>query len=54
MDKKLKKYITKYMELCKMMNEAGQKDRKINIAQRKALKKELKEIIWILAELEEL
>jgi len=42
------------MQLCKLMNENGQRTRKGNIFQRKALKIELEEINWTLQELEEL
>jgi len=42
------------MELCKVMNENGRKSRKVNFIQRKALKKEYNEVLWILSELEEL
>ena len=52
MDDKLKQYVLKYMEICKIINERGQKDRKVNFVQRKALKSELNEILWVIQEVE--
>ena len=54
MDDKLKEYILKYMGICKITNEHGQRDRKVNFLQRKILKSDMKEILWVIQEIENL